>query len=131
MHFTGFVLKTHLYIGSTPDVKEVMLYNGRKIHIRGPSYAHPSTIKPGDIIVFACGYNDLDLVELDRPQQPKTFYRVSWDWAVRVTDEDTIRSFLMSARILGGSDIGKNRHKRIRPAAKIQNMSCKPLRKAA
>ncbi len=131
MHFTGLVLKTHLYVGSTPDVKEIMLYNGRKILVRGASYAHPSTINPGDLIVFSCGYNDLDVIELDRPQQPKTFYRVSWDWAVRVTDENTIRSFLMSAQILGGSDLGKNRHRRIRSATTIQNMSCQPLRKAA
>ncbi|GEM_PF-3434832 len=98
MNFAGYVIKTHLYVGNSCDVTEIMLYNGRKIRIRGPLYTGRHTITPGDLIEYYCRPDSIDF---ERDQATDECYELSRDWVRQVTDETTIRTFLLGARILG------------------------------
>ena len=100
MYFTAYILQTGLYLGSRSDVKEVMLYNGRRVFIFGKSGDSKGTFNPGDLIEFHCGHNGADTVDMERDQPQGEYYKLSHDWACRVTNEDTIKTFFLGARIL-------------------------------
>jgi hypothetical protein len=114
MYFSGYVLRQGLYVDHAPDVREIMLYNGRRVLVRGPGmYTSGShRINPGDLIQFYCGHNGADIVDFDADQEPGTFYKLSWDWSDRVTDEHTISTFMIGARILEPATTMKTRLQR-------------------
>lgn len=101
MYFIGYVLKTGLSVGNLPDVKEIMLYNGRKILARGgESFFIQESIKPGMLVVFYCGHNGCDVVDLENDQPEGSVYRISNDWSAKVKDDEITRTFFLGAKIL-------------------------------
>ncbi len=128
MRFTGLVIKTGLDYST--EVMEIMLYNGRKILVRGPCFVESRNITPGDLIEFCCGRKDSDNVDLECDQTPNTYYIVNKDFVTQVKDEDTIRTFLMSAKILGEKPASP-RNKSSCRTTRLYSISCRPLRKVA
>jgi hypothetical protein len=102
MIFTGYVVRRGVSVGPPThrvhDAMELLLYNGKKIIVRGPSYAHPDTIVPGDLIQFYYGTSGHDNIDLEAQQEPDTFYDLG-KWVSRITNQETIQSFMIGARI--------------------------------
>ena len=96
-YVTGYVVERGIYVGSRPDVMKVMLYNGRKILVFAKPSDHEGNFNPGALVQFYC---DGVVIDFDRDQPPGTYYRLSYSWACRITDEATIKTFFLGARIL-------------------------------
>ena len=111
MHFTGYILKTGLYVGNRSDVMEIMLYNGRRVLIFGKNGDSKGNFQPGNLIEFSCGHNQFGDIDLEAEQEQGTYYRLG-DWACRIIDEETIRTFFLGAKILGASERLRNKIRR-------------------
>ncbi len=101
MYFCGYVLQQGLCVGHASDIREIMLFNGRRVLVRGPDYTSGGhRITPGDLIEFLCGHNGADMVKFDVDQAPGTYYKLSSAWSNAVTDDGTIRTFMIGIQLL-------------------------------
>ena len=106
MNFAGYILKTGLYVGARSDVMEIMLYNGRRVLVFGcTGDDHGRFFIPRDLVQFHCGRNGADIVDLEVDQKPGTYYKLSWDWSTRITDEETIKTFFQGVGTFNVSTI--------------------------
>lgn len=96
-YVTGYVVESGMYVGNRPDVMKIMLYNGRQVLVFAKSCDHEGNFNPGTLVLFHC---DNEAIDFDRDQPPGTYYRLSFNWACRITDEATIKTFFLGARIL-------------------------------
>lgn len=95
MYFTGYVLQKGIYVDAAACMR-IMLYNGRKVFIRGKDSDNKGSLSPGDLVEFM-SQGDFDL-ETDQPSD--TYYKTSLDWIRRITDETTISTFFIGVRAL-------------------------------
>ena len=100
MYFAGYVTKKGMLINNVPNLMEVVLYNGRKVIIRGPAVDVQGPFNPGDLLKFyADGNEGTSNIDLERDQPEGKYYTVSYTYCSRVTDENTIRTFFIGAKI--------------------------------
>lgn len=103
MHFTAYILRTHVYVGNICDGMELLLYDGRKIFARGPSEDGKDFLRPGDLVEFSCDHNGADAVPFEDLPADRV-YRLSRDWVARITNEETIRTFFIGVEVLGAGN---------------------------
>jgi len=96
-YVTGYVIERGIYVGNRPDVMKIMLYNGRRVLVFAKSSDHEGGFNPGALVQFHC---DNEAINFDCDQSPGTYYNLDFDWACRITDEATIKTFFLGARIL-------------------------------
>ena len=105
MHFCGYIVRQGIFMGNCSDIREVMLYNGRLIFIRGAD----GGFKPGELVNFYCepGVSGIGEVDLEVEQAPGTFYRIGWGSSYRITEEHIISTFMIGASLLGTARLKK------------------------
>lgn len=100
MYFAGHLIRTGLTINGCPDIAEVMLYNGRRVMIRGPFGDEHGLFDPGSLLKFyADGNEGTSGIDLEKDQPEGGHYTVANRFCSRITDEGTIKAFFIGACI--------------------------------